>query len=1239
MLFKDFLVFILTYIMSAKKSGKEVNNIAEKYKKLTDHEHVLKKPGMYIGGTDTVTTSMWIFDDATKLFKKKDIQYIPGLYKIFDEIIVNARDHIIRNSKTCSEIRITIDEKTGFMSVWNDGPGIEVQIHPVEKVYIPEMILGQLRTSSNYDEDEKRIVGGTNGYGAKLVNIFSEEFQIETIDSNEKKYYKQIFCENMYKRGDPEIKKSTEKSFTCITFKPDYSKFKQKTLSNDMASLFKKRVYDLAGCTPKKIKVSLNGKVLPINSFSDYIKLYYETIPESLQFIEINDRWKIGLIFDSINGFNQISFVNGILTYEGGTHVKYIMDMVSDQLMEIIQKKKKGIKVKPDQIKSNITLFLDCCIDNPGFNSQVKEKLTTKISDFGSRCEFPKDFITKFSKSGIIDEIISLVEFRENKELVKTDGKKVTKLRDIAKLDDAIKAGTAEAHKCRLILTEGDSAKTFALHGLSVIGNEYYGVFPLKGKPLNVREATVKQIVDNEEFINIKKILGLKQGKEYKDIKELRYGGILILTDQDVDGSHIKGLLINMIQFMWPTLILRDDFIQCLRTPLIITHKKSDSKHSDPMIFYTSSEYNKWLTNLGTECSKWDDAKYYKGLGTSTAYEAKRTFIDFAVKQINFICGDVNVANDEERNDESSYETVDETDNESVTGSVTGSVNGSVNGSVTGSVTGSVQEKKKVKKYKYTKHELAKLKKVNEIITLAFDKKRADDRKKWLAKYDQNDVLETNGNISYDDFFNKDMIHFSNADNIRSIPSLLDGLKPSQRKILYASFKRGKNAKEIKVSQFAGFVSNETEYHHGEASLMGAIINMGQNYPGSNNINFLLPNGEFGTRRQLGKDAASPRYIFTNTNKLSYKIFREEDLPILEYCIEEGRKVEPKNYEPIFPTILVNGTDGIGTGYSTYIPCFDPKDIVNALKCLINEKDFSMFHPKYQGFTGKIIKESENRYQMKGSYEILDDETVHVTELPIFMSFEKYREYLISIELADKKEQSDKKLIVDFEQKPFPNKVDIIIKFKPTELQKLIKLGEVEKYLKLNTTISLSNMTLFNSVNKLIKYDGIYDIIEEFYIHRREIYDKRKAYHTRVLENDMNIIKYKVKFIEGILSKEIQIEKQKKDKIIARLVELKFPKLARSIDNPDVSYQYLTDLPLWCLTFEKIEELKKELEDTRRVLEEYKKLTVNNIWLAELDEFLESYDKWVKEWEEEKERENSFEKKKPSKKTKKSTKS
>jgi DNA topoisomerase-2 len=316
--------------------------------------------------------------------------------------------------------------------------------------------------------------------------------------------------------------------------------------------------------------------------------------------------------------------------------------------------------------------------------------------------------------------------------------------------------------------------------------------------------------------------------------------------------------------------------------------------------------------------------------------------MDFDKKQINFVCGDVN----EEELEDSDIEDVDvgesdcekddaekddvEKDNDDMNDdnmSQTSKASNKSHASV----------KKEVKKVQKKKNILsniqkAKLKKVNDIITLAFDKKRADDRKGWLKKFDINETLESVGDVSYDDFVNLELIHFSNADNIRSIPSICDGLKPSLRKILYASFKRGKNAKEIKVAQFAGYVGTETEYHHGEMSLMGAIIGMAQNFPGSNNINLLLPNGNFGSRREMGKDSASPRYIFTLTNKLAYKIFREEDEDLLDFIVEEGKQVEPTTYKPILPMILVNGTTGIGTGFSTDIPSFDPLDVVNALK-------------------------------------------------------------------------------------------------------------------------------------------------------------------------------------------------------------------------------------------------------------------------------------------------------------------
>jgi DNA topoisomerase-2 len=1202
----------------------EMQTVEKKYKHLTDHEHILKRSDMYVGTIDTNTVNMWIYDRNTNKFKKEDILFSPALYKIVDEILVNARDHTVRNPKTCKTIKVNLDKDTGKITIWNDGPGIEVKFHKEFKKYVPEMIFGHLRTSSNYEETGK-IVGGKNGFGAKLTNIFSTEFTIETVDSDEKKFYRQTFSNNMYNKTEPEIKTSKSSSYTSVSFIPDYNRFGFKKITSELIGLFSKRVYDIAASTNKNVKVYLNDELINITKFTDYIDMYYEATPKTLCYTEFSSRWKIGLIFDSNIGYNQISFVNGILTYNGGTHVKYIIDQVCEKLIGLIIKKNKNLKIKPDQIKSNITLFLDCSIEDPTFNSQVKDKLTTKLSAFGSKCELSDEFIQKFSKTGIIDEVISLVEFKENKELKKTDGKKTNKLRDVLKLEDATEAGGINSHKCRLILTEGDSAKSFALNGLQIIGNKYYGVFPLRGKMINVRRATVQQIMKNEEFVSFKRIMGLKQGQEYKDTKELRYGGILILTDQDADGSHIKGLIINMIQFMWPTLILRDDFIQCLKTPLIKTFKKSDKKNQDPLIFYSQTEFKKWEDEIGDDISKWDKPKYYKGLGTSTAYEAKQTFLDFEKKQINFICGNVkdlkdvkDDKDDKDNKDDSSIESeedISDDDNISIS-----SKSGS-NKETSNKETSNKVSKKKVKLSKIDK---MKLKKVNDIITLAFDKKRADDRKSWLKKFNINDVLEAIGDVTYDDFINKELIHFSNADNIRSIPSISDGLKPSLRKILFASFKRGKNAPEIKVAQFAGYIGTETEYHHGEMSLMGAIIGMAQNFPGSNNINLLLPLGNFGFRRDMGKEAASPRYIFTKTNKLAYKIFREEDEPILDFVIEEGKSVEPVCYKPIIPMILINGTSGIGTGFSTDVPPYNPLDITKCLKTFIQKKEYIEIHPYYRGFTGEISLIGENKYMMKGKYEIIDEETVRITEIPIFKSIEAYKAELTSMEIIDKKENNPNKKITDFLMEPLLNSIDATIKFKPTELQDLIKNDKLESYLKLNTTFSLNNMHLYDSNNKLILYDTVHDIIEEFYIDRLQIYKKRKAYQIKVLENEVNILKYKVKFIEDIFDKKIKLEKQKKDIIIARLVELKYPKLAKNINNLDKSYSYLIELPLWSLTFEKIEELKSQLEQIEKILEDYMNKTEEEIWLGEIKEFEEAYKIWLKDIIDEQEKEDNL---------------
>ena len=1244
-------------VSNIKANKKSKQDVEEEHDMLDDISHALLRPDMYIGTVETNMVPLWILDSDNDKFVKSDVLFSPGLYKIFDEIIVNASDHTIR-TKECKTIKVDFDKTTGRITVWNDGPGIPVKINEKHNIYVPEMIFGHFRSSSNYKDDGK-IVGGRNGFGAKLTNVFSTEFTLETIDSNNEKFYSQIFTNNMRDKTKPTVKDNKKDSYTKISFIPEYSRFGYKGLTSDTIALFSKRVYDLSICTNKNVSVYLNNEKINCKDFPKYVKMYYDAEPKSLTLFESGTRWKLGAIFDNNAGATNISFVNGICTYNGGTHVKYITDQICDGLIEIIKKKNKELNIKPDAIKLNITLFLICSIEDPTFNSQVKDKLTRKPNEFGSKCELSQDFIDKFAKTGIVDEVMSIAEFRENKELKKSDGKKQKNLKDLIKLDDAEDAGGPNSQNCRLILTEGDSAKAFAKEGLELIGSKLYGVFPLRGKLLNVRNATVSQLVKNQEFITLKRIIGLKQGVEYKNTKELRYGGILILTDQDADGSHIKGLIINMIHYMWPSLIITDSFIQCLRTPLLKIFKCSDRKQENPKIFYSLNEYKLWRETEKDNLHLWSDAKYYKGLGTSTPLEAKETFLDFDDKKVNFICnGNISDSEDNSTTNKNS-DSSDESDNNSnsesesddekstkSTKSTKSNKSNKSNKSIKSKKDDEDEDNEDNDNKKNKKETQKKLKHVDEYITLAFEEKRKDDRKRWLSKYNPEDILEMIGEVTYKDFINRDLIHFSNADNVRSIPSLLDSFKPSHRKIFFAGLKRGKRAADIKVAQFAGYIGCETEYHHGEISLFEAIIGMAQNWPTSNNINLLEPKGYFGSRSMQGKDAASPRYIFTNINKLAHYIYREEDEPILKYIIEEGKSVEPETYYPIIPMILVNGASGIGTGYSTNVLQFNPVDIVDRLKKIINGGDYQELIPYYRGFNGKIKKVSDQHFEVNGVYKIINDDTVHITEIPISLrsiSFEKYKEFLTSITIIDKKEDNSKKKLVDFVMKPYNNKVDITVQFKPSELQKLIKSNELEKYLKLNSKLSMTNMYLYNSINKITKYDSPYEILEDFYNIRYQKYVQRKEYQILVLVNDANIAKYKRMFIEYILEKKIIIEKQKKDVIIARLKELKFPRLAKRINvtEEEKSYQYLIDMPLWSLTFEKIEELKKEEADIQKILADYKNLTIAEIWTRELDEFSKAYGTWMKELEEIRLKEEKLCNKKelaPKKKAKKSTK-
>ena len=1144
---------------------------ANQYQKKTPREHVLLRPDTYIGDIELTTEDMWISENEKII--KKEISYVPGFLKTFDELLVNSRDASV-NDKTCNTIKVEYNLEEGWLSVYNNGQdGIPVEEHPEHKTLVPSMIFGELLTSSNYDDNKKRTTGGRNGYGAKLANIFSKKFEVEIGDSKNNKKFIQSWEENMSITNKAKVTKySAKNSYVKVTYHPDFEKLNVKNgLDKNHMALFKRRCIDIAGTScisrPEALKLFFNEEKLNVTSFKKYIEVSYPD--DTLYFDDFSDRYEIGVLYKPDQGNESISFVNSISTHRGGTHVNNVTEQIIKMLInEHISKKNKGVKVSNALIKESLVFFINTVIENPAFSSQTKDTLTTKVSNFGSSYKPNQNFIKKLAKSGIVEKVVKLAEFKESAGLKKSDGKKQVKLKGIPKLDDANKAGTKEANQCSLILTEGDSAKAFAMAGLGIVGRDHFGVFPLKGKLLNVREASVKVIGGNDEINFLKQIIGLKQNTDYsieENFNQLRYGRIIILTDQDVDGSHIKGLLMNFLHVLWPELLKRDGFVTSLATPIVKLFKGKEIK-----TFYNLTEYQDYVDDLKSSNSLngWK-TKYYKGLGTSTSSEAKEYFHEIEDKLIKYFYKSAieGLGNEKELESESEEET------------------------------------ENIKKSSLLLDE------DDDAITLAFDKSRSDDRKSWLLSYNKNKILTyEQKQISYSEFIHKDLIHFSNDDTFRSIPSVVDGFKPSQRKIFYGAALRGLDKVEVKVAQLAGFVSDKAAYHHGEMSLNGAIIGMAQDFVGSNNVNVLKPNGQFGTRLRAGRDAASPRYIWTEFNKLTNLIFRKEDEPVLDYMDEDGMKIEPECYYPIIPMVLINGAEGIGTGFSTKCPQFNPVDVINNLKNLIDNKDYQEMIPWWSLFEGEISKIDEENYNIKGVYEINGDK-LKITELPVGEWTSNYKEFLERM-LEQESEKKNKTSVnfLGYNDNNTDKKIYFELEFKKGYLASCTNL---EKTFKLEKNLKLSNIHLYNENGTIRKYTNIKDIVDEFYSTRLKLYQKRKDYILNKLKNELDILSYKVKFILAVIDKEIKLNNKTKEYIETKLEEKEFPKLSKN--SEEISYNYLLGMNLWSLSYEKVEELKKQKEEKENEFNILEKKTIKKIWKEELDELLKAYEEWYED--------------------------
>jgi DNA gyrase/topoisomerase IV subunit B len=1614
------------------RTKKEITNwldakVEDKYSKKGELEHILELPDTQIGSTEFEDYNFWIpeeDDNDDVAFSKKDIRFTPGLYKIIDEILVNAYDQTVRlkeiarqviNKENPDEddyiesgidfvknIKIDIDMEEGYISVCNDGEGVDVDIHKVHKVYVPQLIFGDMRTSSNYNKKETgiKIVGGRNGFGAKLANIFSTRFIVETVDGRRGKHFRQEYEKNMSKRHEPEVKNTTKKAFTRITFYPDLKRFGYDDgMDDSLYNLVLKRAYDLAACTEPNINVYLNDEKIDCKNFEKYVSYY---LGDKKQYPRIykqfNNRWEVVACISPNQKFEQVSFANGVSTIRGGKHVEYVSKQIVSKLKKYIEIKKKIKTLKSEHVKDNIMVFVKCSIDGAAFDTQTKECLTTTSGKFGSVCEIDDAFIqTLAEKCGVMEQVYNWHQVKSEINMKKTDGSNKRTHLNIPKLEDAGWAGGGKkAQLACLILTEGDSAKTLAMSGRSAIkddagkdiGNDMFGVFPLRGKVMNVDGASAEKIMNNAEITHLKQILGLQEGKEYKNTKSLRYGSILIMCDQDsVTGdtplllNDNDGVKINVIE----NLVDDDDFITFgtgkeyaetnkeiwtdkgwTKIKKVIRHKVNKRMyrilthtgivdvtedhsllrengqeispkdcniddmllHSFPMFenhkyvvpndfeslsaheihpiaskcdiqkYQTLSksiliekikEYqNTPIANLKTQDSMsleeawlagfwWADGtagiynwKYNKKpVDRPNEYSFDRTSYNWSITNkdlkllekakslaekvypghdFNIITGKCNsqidsdviykliinggiktmdicqkyidlfyiktstskyqngnkyipplILNNSERvryNFLDGYYSGDgythdlnnkllcfdveskissqclfmlckslgykvsinhqdrkmncytltittgkqqdnpcrikkifdlgtteqyvydlETENHhfqaGIGQMIVHNTDGShikgllinlfktkwpsllnVEGFMTSLLTPIVKAtkgksvksfyslpqfekwlgknnngkgysikyykglgtstKKEAKEYfeEFKKNIYTMQENTIDKIGLAFDKKRADDRKEWLKVYDRDETLDySESHISFDDFIDKDLKHFSHEDNRRSIPSMIDGFKESQRKILFGIKKRGHISKTgIKVAQIGAYIAEHSGYHHGEQSIYGTIINMAQTFVGSNNINLLEPLGQFGSRLQGGKDFASPRYIFTRMEEISEILYDKRDDPLHTYLVDDGQNIEPEFYAPIIPTILINGCQGIGTGFSTSIPCHNPLDVIKSVRKLLAGKPISDLTPWYRGFKGFIIKSGPKTYLTKGIYKVLDSKTVEISELPIGVWTENYKNMLyrmagekVVTKSPKKKEDDNKKakpipkLLKKIVESNSDSTVKFTLTFEDDILEQLLNgapdkrgINLFEKTFKLSSSLSINNMHLYDSKHCLRKYKSTSEIIEEFCIVRQDLYIKRRKYFLDKLKKEKNKLSWKAKFIMCVISdddeEKIFVNKRSKKNIHQQLEKKNFPKeindeLVKLKDiekiedsDNDKAYNYLLSMPIYSLTQELIDKLLQDKTDKETEYDILKAKSPIDLWNEDLAELEKAYTKFTKNY-------------------------
>lgn len=1138
------------------------------YIKMNQKEHVYKIPDTYIGSTEKTERDSYLFDFQARKISYQKVTLPSGVERLFLEIISNAGDNVdLSRRAKVDPGKITVLMNRETISIENEGLPIPIEMNDAQQMWAPALIFGELLTSSNYDTSIDRTGCGRNGYGAKATNIFSKGFLVEIGDHIRKKSYRQYWTDNMNSVSEPEIADYKGSSYVRITYTMDFERFGYTEYPDEAFGIYAYHCLNMA--LTSRVPITFNGESLTVGNVKDYASLIYpqEIVDRAITYYQ----WPAGTevvtrkggqvakdpfiepiielcLLDTCDEAIIWSFVNGIPTFDGGVHVEAVYKAVGTNVLEAINpaKKKKDdkplIKLTMADIKPHLSIILNTHLVNPKFNSQTKNTLTSPAI----KIDIPEKTLQPISKWDLVQRLYATLEAKKFKTLSKSDGKK-KKYVDIDGSSDANWAGKEGSEQCCLYIVEGKSASAYAkkLYDMQDDLRNTVGVHPLRGKLLNVMNASVEQIYENKVIENLKKILGLQELMDYslpENFATLRYGRVNLMADADVDGKHIISLVLNMFHCRYPTLLHRG-YVWLNETPILrLTMKGKKYK------FFSTEEYDQWLQEDPARSSV--PAKYFKGLGTSKDDDIQDDFEHPRFIQLTY--DDLSAG----------------------------------------------------------------------AFSLSFHKKLADRRKQWIASSIGQSILpyEQLVNRPISVYLEKIFVQYPISNLHRSIPSMTDGLKTSQRKALWGSFLKWKSTSdhlmiqksptELKVAQLAGYVANETHYHHGEKNLEELIVGMTHNFVGSNNLPYFIPEGQFGSRDQGGKDASDARYIFTKPQPWLNLVFKKEDLDLLPKQEDEGEVIEPEYLLPIVPMSLINGCEGIGSGHSTFIPAYNPLDIINWLLRRMDNVFTPRLVPWYRGFKGTIelrkkkVKEldalpieeggepvEETAGEAGGEEEVksmvttgvftVNKKGVRVVELPIRVWTESYLKWIM--------EQIEKtKTIKKFNNFSKSNSPIFDIFGHPNPNHQTLKLTKA---------YGLTNMVLLDDKKVPRHYEGVEDILEHFYQFRLPFFEQRRQLNLQKIHQKLMDMYYKIKFITLVINKTINPVGLKKADLVAILKSQDLPASLSSM-----TFNHTTE--------EEILELRKEYAKVEQEKAEYEKLTASDLWRQDLNDFKVEYLKY-----------------------------